>query len=397
MGCYIKKYEELRKALNINDQFVIVKKGFSAFYAQPESGTDYGELLDSLGLEIALAYHVDEFNSVYKDIETQWSRNVIDNMNKSTWKRSPIELPKTYDLLQDAIEPLTKGSYYIVRNEDVEICNLQISRVSTSVTEELGLAFVCKHNFDARFKNTVKWNNCQIFIDGSPLEEIIGFQFTDKQKRALNLTPIDTISFDIDTTGINKALKDLEVSARKTAEKIAIDTKAYGYSVTNLGTLHGSVSVPSYGTVHSTGKEVDGLTVYRSKTDDKLKGAWVLGASDLEDVVNSVFKKTKLFKRLNDIRSSYLGKLDTDMNRIAMEFEIREIFDEIEHTTGDANSIAGEWCECESCPPIIVNIGAININSKEELDTDLAKGFCEKWAKIVRESWEKAYRENGIS
>lgn len=366
MGCYIKKYEELRKALNFSGHFAIVKKGFSTFYTQPESYPDYDELLDSLGLEVALAMYVDEFNATYACRESEYSMEVISQMNKPTWKPSPIDPPKTFDILQEAHQPQTVGGYYIVRDEDVEKFNLKRSRVSTSVTEELGLAFVCKHNFDAIFKNPIKWEKCQIFFDGKPLEETFDFQFKDNEKDPSNSTSIGTISFDIDATGINKAFKDLEVAARKTAEKIAIDTKAYGYSVTDLGTLYGSVSVPSYGTVHSTGKEVDGLTVYRSKTDDKLKGTWVLGTSDLEDVVNSVFKKTKLFKRLNDIRSSYLGKPDTDMNRIAMEFEIREIFDEIEHTTGDANSIAGEWCECESSPSVIVNIGSVNIDSKKE-------------------------------
>ncbi|SBV93154.1 hypothetical protein KL86DYS2_10490 [uncultured Dysgonomonas sp.] len=64
------------------------------------------------------------------------------------------------------------------------------------------------------------------------------------------------------------------------------------------------------------------------------------------------------------VADTQMGKPDTDINRIAMEFAIREIFDEIEHTTGHSELIAGELCE--SSPYVIVNIGSVNIDSKKE-------------------------------
>lgn len=390
MGCYIKKYEELRKELKIGNYFAIVKKGFSRFYTQPESYPDYDDVLDSLGLEIALTYYIDEFNKTYASRESDFSMEVINQMNKSTWKRSPIDPPKTFDILQKAYLPQTVGSYYIVCDKDVEKFDLCRSRVFTSVTNELGLAFVCKHHFDAKFNNVAKceWENAKIFIDGVPLEDITTTTIHSLIDKASKIEK--SWSFPIDLTvhagNIRKALEDMAKTAKKVSEKIAIDTKAYGYSVTNLGTLHGSLSVPSYGTVHSTGKEVDGLTVYRSKTDGKLKGTWVLGASDLEDVLNSVFKKTKLYKRLKDIRFRYIGKPNTELTRIDMASEIQEIFDEIEHATGDANFIAGEWCECQRYPSVIVNIGSVNIDSKKEP--------CPTYAydKILADIIEKALR-----
>lgn len=407
MGCYIKKYEELRKELKLNDQLAIVKRGISSVY--PINQCDqYDKLLDSLNLEVTLAAYVDEFNELYAHIETPWSRGVIDRMNWPTLKPSSIDPPKKFDLLQEAHQPQTIGGYYIVLDEDVEKFDLCRSRVSTPVTNELGLAFVCKYHFDAKFNAATKWEwgNAKIFIDGKPLQDLLPIHFKPESDKRPALQPLfSNVDLSIHTEAIHKALENLAKSAKKTSEKIAMDTKAYGYCVTDLDSLRfpwsqytcsGTLSMPSYGTVQSTGKVVDGQNVDKSKTNDKLKGTWVLGASDLEEVTNEVFKETKLFKRLNDIRSSYIGKPDTGLNRIAMEFEIREIFDEIEHTTGDANSITAELCECESCPPVIVNIGAININSKEELDTEWGESVREKFAKQFRESCEKVFREDGI-
>lgn len=374
MGCYIKKYEELRKALKFSDQFAIVKDGFSSFFPAPPFLVNK-ELLDLLGLEIAKAVDVDEFNETYVSRESCFSMGVIDHMNIQSLRLYSPCIPKTYDLLQEAIEPLTKGSYYIVRDEDVEKFDLHISRFSTPVTDELGLAFVCKHHFDAKFKNPVKWEKCQIFCDGKPLEEIIDLQYKYDQKDPSNSTSIGTISIDIDATGIKRCFKDLAAAA----SKIAINTKAYGCSVTDLGTLYGTVSVPSYGIVSSTG----GGNVDKSKTNDKLNGTRVISASYIEEVTNEVFKKTKLFKRLDGIRSSYLGKLDGGLNRVAMRYEIEDIFNEIEQT-GDVNLIAGELRECESCSPVIVNIGSVNIDYKEEPISALEQRVMDGLAKAMK-------------
>lgn len=406
MGCYIKKYEELSKLLGLPENLTIVRNGFSKFYGKPSNDCSlelYIDLLRSLNLEVAFADSVNEFNAIYKHHETQFSISIIDwmkidHLNYMDHNDNEYEPPYRYTLLDNWLKETRTNSilddYYIISMEDAHKYRLLLDYVYCEpVLAELNLVRVKKTIYHNRFNPVVNRN----------FTGIVSFMEVDVNSTGelKALFP----SIHINYGELAKAAQKLKKSIKSLSKEMALATKGYYLDIedgvltiadtqmakcyviyqieqgqklssyvptdiSDLGNMHtsesqytcsGTISIPSDGTIKSHAKGVCGI-----KIDETINEACVLEASDIEDVLNSAFKKTKLYKRLEDIRFRYIGKPNTESNRMAMGSEIEEIFDEISHSTGDVNLIDGEWCECQSSPSVIVNIGSVNIDSKKE-------------------------------
>lgn len=302
MGCYIKKYEALSQVLGLPENLTIVRNGFSKFYGKPSNDCSLELCVDLLkSLNLEVAF-ADSVNEF----------NAIYKHHETQFSISIIDWMKIdhlnyMDHNDNEYEPPYR--YTLLDNW------LKETRTNSILDDYYIISMEDAH----KYRLLLDYVYCEPVLAELNLVRVKKTIYHNRFNPVVNRNFTGIVSFmevDVNSTGklqalfpsihinygeLAKAAQKLKKSIKSLSKEIALTTKGYYL--------------------------------------------------DMEDGVLTV-------------ADTQMGKPDTDINRIAMEFAIREIFDEIEHTTGHSELIAGELCE--SSPYVIVNIGSVNIDSKKE-------------------------------